>query len=188
MNKDMMKRNVGVHVLLQPPAIYLDENGLEAKQPTEPERWRVEDVTDEGVKISNLRSRHYRVLGYDHIKNFASDGVVAGTRRGFLILVMQPYIQGNDVTLVPTRTPGEPVHPPPPVNRLVDSNYPTVSGIQQRLVSQGYGIRWCKPERVGSLEAQGWRLVAERDTHGVLSTFRRADGQVLVKVRILPTG
>ncbi len=29
MNKDMMKKNVHAHVLLQPPACHLDHNGIE---------------------------------------------------------------------------------------------------------------------------------------------------------------
>jgi hypothetical protein len=109
MNKDMMKKNVGSHVLLQPPAYHLDHNGLEVKLVIDDDWWLVQNVTDDGVTISDPRTGHVRLLGYDHIQKFTSDGVKSGSKRGFLTLLVQVYVQGNEVRVMPTR-PGEPLH------------------------------------------------------------------------------
>ncbi len=106
MNKDMMKKNVHAHVLLQPQACHLDHNGLEIRPAVDDDWWLIEDVNDDGVKISDPRSGHIRLLGYDHIQKFTSDGIRNGAKRGFLTLLVQLYVQGNDVRVLPTR-PGE---------------------------------------------------------------------------------
>jgi hypothetical protein len=181
MNRNMMKKNVHSHVLLQPPACRLDHNGFEVKA-VEDDWWLVQVVTDEGVTISDPRSGHFRLLGYDHIQKFTSDGMKQGAKRGFLTLHVQLYVQGNDVRVLPTQ-PGAPLPPPRPVvvDKVVESNYPTASGIQQRLEAQGYALSWVRPERVGSIELQGGQAVVERDAKGVLATFRTRNGMVLVK-------
>jgi hypothetical protein len=181
MNRNMMKKNVHSRVLLQPPAYRLDHHGFEVKA-VEDEWWIVQEITDEGVTISDPRSGHFRLLGYDHIQKFTSDGMKQGAKRGFLTLLVQLYIQGNDVRVLPTR-PGEPLPPPRPVvvDKVVESNYPTASGIQQRLEAQGYALSWVRPERVGTIELQGGHAVVERDAKGLLATFRTRDGMVLVK-------
>ena len=146
--------------------------------------WLIQRVAEDGVTIVDPRTGHVRLLGYDHIQKFTSDGVRNGHGRGFLTLLVQLYIQGNDVRICPTR-PGEAVPPTRPavVNKLVESNYPTASGIQQRLEAQGYTIGWCRPERVASVELEGGQVVVERDATGTLATFRLRDGAVLVKRR-----
>lgn len=188
MNKDMMKKNVFAHVQLQPAACHLDHNGFEVKPTVADDWWLVEDVTDDGVKISDPRTGHVRLLGYDHIQKFTSDGVKNGSKRGFLTLLVQIYVQGNDVRILPTR-PGEPLPPKRPtvVDKLVEFNYPTASGIQQRLAVQGYSVSWCRPERVSSIELEGGQVVIEPDTAGSFSTFRLRDGMVLVKRRTVPS-
>jgi hypothetical protein len=91
MNKEMMKRNVSSHVLLQPPAYRLDHNGFAVKA-VEDDWWLVQEVTDEGVTISDPRTGHFRLLGYDHIHRFTSDGVKQGAKRGFLTLLASNYM------------------------------------------------------------------------------------------------
>lgn len=184
MNKEMMKKNQGAHVLLQPPAIRLGPNGFELQPTFEDDWWLVQTVADDGVTIFEPRSRHLRLLGYDHIQKFTSDGVKNGNRRGFLTLHAQLYVQGNDVRLLPTR-PGEALPPSRPavIEKLVEFKYPIESGIQQRLEAQGYSIGWCRSERVSSIEIQGGRVVVERDANGNLATFRLRDGMVLVMRR-----
>ena len=114
MNKDMMKKNVNAHVLLIPPACRLDHIGLESKTTVDDDWWRVESVEDDGVKISDPRTGHFRTLGYDHIYKFTSDGTKDGAARGFLSLHVQMFVQGNDVRVVPNARPGEPVPPTRP--------------------------------------------------------------------------
>jgi hypothetical protein len=177
----MMKKNVHSHVLLQPPAYRLDHNGFEVN-PVEDEWWLVSEVTDEGVTISEPRTGHFRLLGYDHIEKFASDGVKNGAKRGFLRLLVQLYVQGTDVRVLPTR-PGEPLPPPRPVvvERIVVHDYPTASGIQQRLEAQGYALSWVRPEQVASIELRAGKVLVDRDATGALARFRTRDGLVLVQ-------
>jgi hypothetical protein len=181
MNKDMMKKNVHSHVLLQPPAYRLDHNGFEVNAVVD-DWWLVQEVADAGVTISDPRSGHFRLLGYDHIQKFTSDGMKQGAKRGFLTLLVQLYVQGNDVRVLPTR-PGEPLPPPRPVvaDKIVELSYPTASGIQQRLEARGYALSWVRPERVGSIELKGGQAVVERDAKGMLATFRTREGLVLVR-------
>jgi hypothetical protein len=184
MNKEMIKNNVYAHVVLQPPAIRLDKNGIELPAAVDDDWWQIQSVTDDGVTISEPRSGHFRLLGYDHIKKFTSDGVKNGNARGFLTLQVQLYVQGNEVRLLPTR-PGEPLPPPRPVvaDRLVEFNYPVASKIQERLEAAGYTVGWARPERLASIELEGGQRVVERDAHGNLSMFHLRDGLVLVKKR-----
>jgi hypothetical protein len=91
MNKTMMKKNIGAHVLLIPPAYRLDRNGFELKA-MDDDSWFVQDVTDEGVTISD--SMGYRkTLAYDHVYKFTSDEPKNGVRRGFLTLHVQLIVQ-----------------------------------------------------------------------------------------------
>lgn len=186
MNKDMMKKNVNAHVLLVPPACRLDHNGLELKATVDDDWWRVESVDDDGVKISDPRTGHFRTLGYDHIYKFTSDGTKNGAVRGFLSLHVQVFVQGNNVRVVPNARPGEPLPPRQPeiVEKMVDIGYPAASGIQQRLESHGYTLGWTRPERVnGLIDLEGYEGVVEGDARGRLATFRTRDGLVLLKRR-----
>jgi hypothetical protein len=130
MNKDMMKRNVGAHVLLVPPACHLDRNDLEIPPRVEDDFWIVESVNDEGVRISDPRTAHARVLAYDHVYDFTSDQPQNSTRRGFLTLKVQMYVQGNEVRIVPNVRPGEPVVPKRPeiIEKTVEITYPSAIG------------------------------------------------------------
>jgi len=109
----MMKKNVHAHVLLQPQAYRLDQNGFVVKPAVDDDWWLIQSVTDDGVTISDPRTGHFRLLGYDHIQKFTSDGIKNGARRGFVTLLVQLYVQGIDVRILPTR-PGEPLPPSQP--------------------------------------------------------------------------
>jgi len=186
MNKDQLKKNVFTHVLLVPPACRLDRNGFELK-PVEDDWWLIDEVSDGGVRISDPRTGHVKTLAYDHIYKFTSDEPKNGSRRGFLSLHVQLFVKGNSVTVQPNARPGEPVSPPrvEVVEKVVEFNYPTASGIQQKLEAQGYRLSWCRPERVPSLvDIEGYEVVVEADTRGALSAFRARDGLVLVKGRV----
>jgi hypothetical protein len=185
MNKEQMRKNVGTQVRLLPPACRLDANGLERKR-IDDDFWMIEDVSEQGVRISDPRTGHLKLLGYDHIQKFTTDGTKAGARRGFLTLHVQLFVQGNDVKVLPNASPGEPVAPKrhTVLPKLVDSNYPTSSGIQLRLEHSGYELGWGSPERLATLiDLEGWELVIERDGRGILCTFVLRDGSVLVKRR-----
>jgi hypothetical protein len=185
MNKDMMKKNVGVHVLLVPPACRLDQHGFELKA-VDDDWWLIQDVTNDGVQISDPRTGHFRNLGYDHVHRFTTDGTRNGSRRGFLSLHVQVFVQGNDVRVVPNARPGDPVQSKRPevFDKIVEIRYPELSGIQERLLAQSYRIGWVRPDRVSSLvDLEGYEVVVEADVRGVVSTFRTRDGLVLLKCR-----
>jgi hypothetical protein len=186
MNKEMMKKNVHAHVLLQPPACRLDENGFEVPASVDDDWWLIQSITDEGVTISDPRTGHVRLLGYDHIHKFTSDGVKDGAKRGFLTLTVQLYVQARDVRVMPTR-PGERLPPKQPkvVERTVEISYPNVTGMQARLSTQGYQLGWARQERVQTLvDVEGHEVVLEPYPDGSLSRFRTYDGLVLPKRRI----
>jgi len=188
MHKDQMKKNVGSHVLLLPPACRLDQNGFELKAVPD-EWWLIEDVSDDGVRISDPRTGHVKILAYDHISKFTSDEAKNGARRGFLTLLVQLFVQGNSVSVVPNGRPGERVPPTIPqlVENVVEITYPERSGIQARLLSQGYTLGWARPERVSSLiSLEGHEEVIEKDARGGFAKFRTRDGLVLLKRRIPP--
>lgn len=188
-NKDLMKRNVGAHVLLQPQALRLDGNGFVRKSQVyagEADVWVIEDVSEAGVRISHP-SGHLKVLGYDHIQKYTSNGESGGTKRGFLTLHVQLFIVGNEVRVVPNARPGESVVPQPPevVDKVVEFTYPQMCGLQARLEAQGWRIWWSRPERVSTyIDIEGAQLVLEPDEQGVLNRFLTRDSGVLLKRRI----
>jgi hypothetical protein len=79
------------------------------------DEWRIDAVTDDGVRISLPRAGHGRLLGFDHICEHTSDRIERGLKYGFLTLKVQLSIQGNDVHVTPTR-PGVPVPPQIPAD------------------------------------------------------------------------
>jgi hypothetical protein len=186
MNRQMMKKNVGTHVLLQPAACHLDRNGFRVSVVVDDDWWCIDSVTDDEVRISDPRTGHSRGLGYDHIYNFTSDRPKNGARRGFLTLKVQLFVQGNDVRVVPNVRPGEAVPPVEPkiIERTVELSYPRDSGIQARLAMEGYEIGWTRLERVyGLVNVEDYIVVVERERDGSFSRFRSRDGLVLLKYR-----
>ncbi|HST12239.1 MAG TPA: hypothetical protein VLL05_17830 [Terriglobales bacterium] len=68
--------------------------------------------------------------------------------------------------------------------KLVDINWPTKSGLKARAEADGWQIQWCRPDRVASLELDGYEILYEMDK---LKRIRRKlvlyDGSVLVRKR-----
>jgi hypothetical protein len=113
LNREQLKKTVGMRMQLQPVAHRLDDAGklLAAID----DDWLVESVTDDGVKISNPRTGLWTVLGLDHIYSFTSNPgrVQGGLKFGFLMLKVQLTLKRQEVIVRPTLRPGESVPPPP---------------------------------------------------------------------------
>ncbi len=181
-----MKKNLSAHVLLQPPACRLDLNGFEVRSAVTDDWWLIQSVEDDGVTIADPRTGHFRLLGYDHIQKFTSDGVRDGAKRGFLTLHVQLFVQGNDIPIVPNARPGEPVAPkiPPVVEKTVESQFPTITGLGARLASQGWDLGWARSDQVETrVTVNRWEIVIEPDGSGGFARFRTRDGLVLLKRR-----
>jgi len=191
MNWDLIKKNVGYRVQLEPVAIRLDEIGREL--PLQNDDWLIQEVTATGVRISNPNSGYATTLGKDHVHHFTSNpdrSIDGGLQYGFLTLHIQIFLQGNDLFVRPCTRPGEPVQPQP-VNiaqKWVDFRYPTDSGIQANLESLGYRVAWCFESRLArKVEFEGWEVVVEMDRHGMPTSFHLKDNpenQVLIKTRL----
>jgi hypothetical protein len=188
MNWEYMKKNVGCRIQLVPIACRLDENGRELPQIDDD--WIIEEVSDSGVRISDSRG-HVTILGKDHIHHFTSnpDRSRTGIPHGFLTLNVQVFLQGNRLWVRPCARPGEPVRPQraEPAEKWVDLMYPLDSGLQQKLEAAGYRVRWCLDTKLSRrIDLEGWEIVVEPDTHGVLTKFRIKDrpaDQTLIKKR-----
>jgi len=180
-----MKKNLHAHVLLLPTPYRLDQYGFELQAVDDP-WWLIEEVSDDGVRISDPRSGHVKLLTYDHLYKWTNDQPKNGAKRGFLSLHVQLTVQGNTVSVIPNARPGEavPLKRPQVVDKLVTFTYPVDTGMQQRLEAQGYQLRWCRPENVTTkVDVDGCSVVIESDAQGMLLTFRTRDGQVLIKCR-----
>jgi hypothetical protein len=188
-NWEKLKKNVGWRVQLAPQAIHLDALGHEL--PVRNEDWIIQQVTD-----TNLRLDESVVMGLttriakDSIHEFshnAQRSVPGGIQYGFLTLKLQMTIQNDIITYRPCR-PGERVPPPPPplTEDMVEFNYPTTSGLQMRLEAAGCRVHCSADRHVRTRELEGWEIVREPDSRGVLHSFRCSgrDGDlILMKLR-----
>jgi hypothetical protein len=111
MNLEQLKRNVGQQVKLVPPACHLDAAG--DPLPSLNENWTIEAVTNDYIEIRTALGQSYR-LAKDHVRNFTSDtpSSTDDNRRGFLTLHVQLFVEGADVSAVPSERPGAAVIPP----------------------------------------------------------------------------
>ena len=186
MQWNKLKQSVGYRVRLSPIAYRLDDLGRTI--PELDEDWLIsQGPSDETIQISRIAG-HSIPLAKDQVHHFTSDPIrsVGDARYGMLSLLVQIYIQGAEVKVRPTVQPGVPV-PPPDIkieDRAVDFNYPSDSGIQARLMAQGYKVSWALESRLARLtEIEGWEIVIEKTPTG-LARFRakdRRDDQVLVR-------
>lgn len=114
--EQLRKKGPGCRVKLVPPACHLDAAG--EPLPVQDEDWAIMAVTDEYVEVTTDTGCFCR-SGNDHIKNFATDPQrsVDGLNHGFLLLLVQIYVQGSEVKAIPTSRPGEAL--PPPVNHAL---------------------------------------------------------------------
>jgi hypothetical protein len=73
-------------------------------------------------------------------------------------------------------------------DKCVDFRYPFDSGIQQKLETDGFEVKWCLDSKASrTIDIEGWELVVEPDAKGIVSRFRVKDGpadQILIKRKI----
>jgi hypothetical protein len=115
MNKQELKKSVGKRVRIRPKAKRFDGGPDGPELPQIDDDWSIDRITDEGLAISNARTDHLAILGYDHIHHFTSDPQ-RGQEFGFLTLTVQIHIGGNRLWIEPnvipkldTRTPDHPI-------------------------------------------------------------------------------
>src|SRR5260370_30329180 len=189
MKLDRLKKNVGWRMEILPPACHLDDQGNPL--PEKNEDWLVEEVTDDLVWLSE-QSGYQLKLGTDHVYSFATNPqrASAGGNFGFLSVHVQVFVQGGRVFVKPNARPGERVPPIPAVvrDKIVGFDYPTESGIHQRLEAAGYRLLWSlESELATRVDLHGWKIVIEPDANGKLFRFRCKDphdDQILLKKRV----
>lgn len=174
MNWDQMKKNVNTRVQLKPMPCRLDDYGR--KLPALNDNWIIEEVSADGVRIKNLRTHHTTTLGKDHIYDYISnpDQSRGGIKNGFLTLKVQIFLTREGLSIIPTARPGESVEPPAVeiVEKWVNADYPTRSGLKAHLEAAGYGLAWAWDTKLADLGLKGWEIVIEPDPQGVLTKFR----------------
>lgn len=189
MKLDRLKENVGWRMEIMPPACHLDDQSNPL--PEKNEDWLVEEVTDDLVRLSE-QSGYQLKLGTDHIYNFTTNPQRAAAEGnfGFLSLHVQVFVQRGCVFVKPNARPGERVPPNPAVvgDKIVTFDYPTESGIQQRIEAAGYRLLWSLESELASrVDLHGWEIVIEPDANGKLFQFRCEDphdDQILLKKRV----
>jgi hypothetical protein len=190
MNLELMKRNIGQRVQLQPPAIHLDPAGREL--PCRDEDWIVAGATDVEIRLDEAQQMGLTTtIGKDGVHHYTSNpsrSTPSGLQYGHLLLTVQMYIQGGQITYRPCSLPGQRV--PPPRARVaelrVNTQYPVASGLQRRLQADGYRDAWIAESRLPALELEGWERVVELDRYGMPTCFCVAGGGeklVYVKTR-----
>lgn len=133
MNLVQLKKNVNERVQLRPIARRFDKHERELQQ--EDDDWIIQEVSDEGIRISNIRTGHTTVLGRDHIHHYTSnpDRSQTGVKHGFLTLNVQILLKGATLKIEPTAGPGTPLTTLPvvPTKRSVQprANYPAFLGV-----------------------------------------------------------
>ena len=100
MNKDKLKKNLYAHVKLRPVARRFN-NSVELVQIDDD--WIIEEVSDVGVKITNISTGHTTRLGYDHIHHYDSnpDKEFDGLKHGFLSLNVQIFFDESKLWIEP---------------------------------------------------------------------------------------
>lgn len=188
MKRDQIIKNVGARVQLEPPARFLDLNGIE-RLPVRNDDWIIHAADNDGLRIENVRSTHSTKLGYDQIHSYMSnpDRSQGNLQCGFLTLRVQIFIQGVNLTKRPNERPGAPVDPPHVEigDKWVDFRYPADSGLQQALETGGYRIAWCADRNLARrIDLEGWEVVVALDGNGGLVRLRLRDSpenQTLIK-------
>jgi hypothetical protein len=173
MNWDMMKKNVGRIFRLAPTERRLTMSGR--RQPDRIYDWNLTDTTGDILVLENISTGHILKLGKDYIFGYGTDAERGG-QYGYLTLKCQVFLQGREVKIVPNARPGEPVDPPAivePIDKVVDFNYPTNSGITADLKAKGYTVVWCRESRVADQTDNGnYEIVVVDDREGLPTRFR----------------
>lgn len=100
MQNDMIKKMIYHRVRLRPVAKRF-QGSIELSQIDD--EWVIEQITDKGVTIKNMRTDHSKVLGFDHIHHYTSDPSkdFDGFEHGFLTLMVQLSLDGLHVRIEP---------------------------------------------------------------------------------------
>jgi len=107
----------------------------------------------------------------------------------FLTLLIEVYIQGATVRIVPDSRPGEsvPLAAKAVNEKWVDSKYIFDSGIQGRLQDAGHRVALSDDDKLSRrIDLEGWEIVLEPDERVALTKFRlqtRPRNQTLIKKR-----
>jgi hypothetical protein len=65
--------------------------------------------------------------------------------------------------------------------KLVDFSWPEKSGLKAKVEEKGMKMAWCRPDRVASLQLDGWKHIFEFDEKArIRSTLVLKDGLVLM--------
>jgi hypothetical protein len=110
MNKAELKKNVGHHVRLRPMAKRFVGGRTGPQLPPVDDDWLIQGFEKDGVRISNNATGHGTVLGFDHIREFATDPV-RGHGYGMLILKSQVHIGGCSLWIEPISVGGSVPNP-----------------------------------------------------------------------------
>jgi len=97
MNRKELAKLKGKRVRLRPIARRSEASGKELEHIDDV--WLIEDVSPDGVRLSNGRTGHNVVLKDDHIHEYRSDSSSKGD--GFLLLHSQVQLKGRDATVEP---------------------------------------------------------------------------------------
>jgi hypothetical protein len=97
MTKDKLKQNLFYVVQLHPLAIRVDQGSVN-------DDWRIEAVAD-SVKLKNIRTEIYLILGFDHIHSFSTNPARDwdGNKHGFLDLNVQVFFDNKRSWVQPIR-------------------------------------------------------------------------------------
>lgn len=107
MKLEYLKKSIGHHLNLHPIAVRLDEHGNELE--SYDDDWIIREAASTGVRLDNISTGHTKVLGPDHIHHYTTNPgrTAPGITYGFLTLTVQLFLQGRQVLLRPTASPGE---------------------------------------------------------------------------------
>jgi hypothetical protein len=169
MKLDMIRKNLGWLMKIQPPAIHLDQLGREL--PYRDEEWVLSQISADGESLTLQEARVNGLatkLGKDVVHHFDTDKN-RGDRHGLLLLGQQMFIKGNTISYRPCAVHGQRVDPLPPLAPVripVDFDFIRTSGIQQRLEAAGFEVNGVVEQRLAKLELEGWEPIIENDRYG----------------------
>jgi hypothetical protein len=105
MNKSALKKNEWSTAKIRPIAKrFYGENGPQL--PPVDDDWLIQNVDDDGVRISNPHTGHWTILGFDQIHHRTTDPT-RGPGYGSLTLNIQLCIGGNSLWSEPAIRPGQ---------------------------------------------------------------------------------
>jgi len=106
-NKEQLKKNIGMHVRIQPAMqVYGDRGQLEGAHD---DIWTVCDATNTELVLENQWNQFRFSLGFDSYVNFVEDPEGKRSRKidGILVLKAQIYLYDGRLQFAPTIAPGK---------------------------------------------------------------------------------